>query len=214
MAASGRVPPNVRTGTATRAAGRTTVRKIIAAAKNLLRREGYAQFSMRTVADAAGVHLANLQYYFPRRDDLVRAILTDTGNSYQRAYDDLLKDAPADPVARFKIVLRYQIEDIFVAETRQFFVQLWALLSTIDETPGELLGELYAIDVAQLGACIQALEPTLSRSEAKQRATLLAALVEGLMIVRGPVTNKGRAGKLLSENAFRLGIHIARAASS
>ena len=59
MAASGRVPPNVRTGTATRAAGRTTVRKIIAAAKNLLRREGYAQFSMRTVADAAGVDMGD-----------------------------------------------------------------------------------------------------------------------------------------------------------
>lgn len=202
--------PNVRTGTAMRRSGKATARRILAAAREVLRREGYAQFSMRTVAEGAGVHLANLQYYFPRRDDLVRAILAETGEMYQRAYDDLLKDTPAEPIERFKVVLRYQIEDIFLAETRQFFVQLWALLSTIDDTPGELLGELYAIDIAQLGECISALEPALEKHEVEKRATLLAAMVEGLMIVRGPVTNKDRIGKSLSEAAIRLGVNIAR----
>ena len=144
LAVNDAAPGSVREGTATRRAGKETARKILAAARSLLTREGYAQFSMRNLADAAGLRLANLQYYFPRRDDLVRAILADTGDMYAEAYERILDGASEDPAERFKIVLDYQLKDIFVPETRRFFIQLWALLNSIDDASGSLLGELYA----------------------------------------------------------------------
>ncbi len=209
MAISNQAPGKVRKGTATRRAGKATALKILNSARELLMREGYAQFSMRNVAEAAGLHLANLQYYFPKRDDLIRALLSHTGDLYEEMYERLLDGAAQDPVERLKIILQYQLEDIFIAETRQFFVQLWALLSTLEESPGALLGELYALDIGPLGKVIQALDPALPGAEVNLRARLLAGLIEGLMIVRGPIGSSDAEGKALSDMAYRLAFEIA-----
>lgn len=209
LAENDAAPGSVREGTATRRAGKETARKILAAARSLLTLEGYAQFSMRNVADAAGLRLANLQYYFPRRDDLVRAILADTGDMYAEAYERILDGASKDPVERFKIVLDYQLRDIFVPETRRYFVQLWALLNSIDDASGSLLGELYAYDIGPLGECIQAMHPKLGKSKVAERARLLAATIEGLMIVRGDISMDEKRGRALFEKAYRLGLAIA-----
>ena len=208
MAQSNEAPRVVRKGTATRSAGKATAKKILAAARDLLMQEGYAQFSMRNVARSAGLHLANLQYYFPTRSDLVHALLANTRDLYIDAYEQLLEGVTDDPVRRFKIVLKYQLEDIFVAETRQFFVQLWALLST-EESADELLGELYSYDIEALGEIIRAMEPELSAAVIRQRATLLAGTIEGLMIVRGQLGRKDESGEALLDAAYRLGFEIA-----
>ena len=208
MTQTNEAPRVVRKGTATRRAGKATATKILASARRLLMQEGYAQFSMRNVARAAGLHLANLQYYFPTRSDLVHALLASTRDLYVQAYERLLEGVTDDPVRRFKIVLKYQLEDIFVTETRQFFVQLWALLST-EESADELLGELYSYDIEALGDIIQAMEPELSEGAVRQRATLLAGTIEGLMIVRGQLGRKDESGEALLDAAYRLGFEIA-----
>ena len=66
----------VREGTALSPAGKATAKRIIDAARDLITERGNTQFSMRNVAEHAGLHLANVQYYFPRRDDLVHAFDT------------------------------------------------------------------------------------------------------------------------------------------
>jgi len=50
---------------------------IIAAARTILLRDGYAGFTLRDVASAADMSLGNLQYYYPARDDLVAAVIND-----------------------------------------------------------------------------------------------------------------------------------------
>jgi AcrR family transcriptional regulator len=209
LAVDDAAPGSVREGTATRRAGKETARRILAAARSLLTSEGYAQFSMRNVAEAASLRLANLQYYFPRRDDLVRAILADTGDMYAEAYERVLDGASDDPTERFKIVLDYQLKDIFVPETRRYFIQLWALLNSIDDASGTLIGELYAYDIGPLGECIQAMYPKLDKREVAERARLLAATIEGLMIVRGEISMEKKQGQALFEKAYRLGLAIA-----
>ena len=200
----------VRPGTATSRSGRLTAKRIVEAARELLMKRGYAQFSMRNVAAHAGLHLANVQYYFPRRDDLVHALLLDTGERYRAAYARCLEGAPPDPVERFKIILRWNLHDIASRPTRQFFVQLWALLMALDSHTGRLLDELYAIDIVQLGECIAAMEPGLPAREVEQRATILAALIEGLMVVRGSRSAREPGMARLIERAFAAGLRIAR----
>src|SRR5215471_18626034 len=91
----------VRSGTGTRASGRAAVRRILRSAHALLARSGPAQFSMRNVAARAGLHLANVQYYFPTRDVLVDALLQDVGRRYREAYRRCLEEAGAERTARF-----------------------------------------------------------------------------------------------------------------
>src|ERR1700722_9761476 len=48
---------------------------IVSAAQRVLEDEGYADLSLRHVADAAGVAVGNLTYYFPNKQALVRAVI-------------------------------------------------------------------------------------------------------------------------------------------
>jgi AcrR family transcriptional regulator len=151
----------------------------------LLETENYERFSMRNVAERAGVSLANLQYYFPNREALARALLTDVAARYRAAYEACLANASEDPVERFQIVLRWNMEDIGQRSTRQFFIQLWALLGSLDNFGGGYLRDVYDLDVEQLAEHITAMQPHLSQGEITKRATLIAAMIEGLMVVTG-----------------------------
>lgn len=173
-------------------------------------RRGYAQFSMRNVAAQAGLHLANVQYYFPRRNDLVHALLLDTSERYRAAYAACLADAPADPLERFKIILRWNLEDITNPATRQFFLQLWALLSALDRHSGRLLDELYDFDIVQLGESVAAMTPGLAAREIRERATLLAAMIEGLMVVRGSRSAREPDMARIIDRAFKTLLEIGR----
>src|SRR6185312_3871426 len=133
----------------------------------------------------AGLHLANLQYYFPTRDALVDALLQDVGQRYRAAYARCLAQAGADRTARFAAILNFNLEDVGKRATRRYFIQLWALLDGLDGHSGRRLKEMYALDIDQLTERIQELDAHASTTDVRRRATLLAAMIEGLMVVQG-----------------------------
>ncbi|MBV8852135.1 MAG: TetR/AcrR family transcriptional regulator, partial [Sinobacteraceae bacterium] len=154
-----------RRGTATTAGGRATVGRILDVTRDILTHADAGELSMRNVATRAGLHLANVQYYFPTREDLVHAFIAETGERYQRAYDALMIEAGDDALRRFVAIVRFNLEDVYKTETRALFVQLWALLNEIDAYSGRLLGELYAINIGQLGRALAAVDPSLHPDE-------------------------------------------------
>jgi AcrR family transcriptional regulator len=182
-----------------RRAGNDTAARIVLAARELLMTEGYAQFSMRNVAARAGLHLANVQYYFKTRDDLVQALVDDTGERYRNSYAQLLAKGPTDRQARFEAIVEFNLRDIATAETRRYFIQLWALLTEIDGRAGHLMNDLYAIDIQQLSDCIADLVPDADPPEVRRRASILAAMIEGMVVVRGAHSrNPGELKKLMA----------------
>ena len=196
-------------GAASRRANNDTAARIVLAARELLMNEGYAQFSMRNVAARAGVHLANVQYYFKTREDLVRALLDDTGARYRATYDELRASTPADGLARFKAVVDFNLQDIATWETRRYFIQLWALLTTIDGHSGSLMSDLYAIDIQQLSECIAELAPGTEPAEVRRRASVLAAVIEGMVVVRGAHSRSAAELNRLMKRAQAVAMQIA-----
>jgi AcrR family transcriptional regulator len=192
-----------------RRAGRATAQRIIEAARALLLNQGYAGFSMRNVAAGAGLHLANVQYYFPNREALIRAILADTGARYRASYQRLLAEAPRDRTERFREIVTFNLRDIAQRETRRFFIQLWALLGSLDDHSDSLLNELYEIDIQQLSECIAELQPAVPAAEVRRRATLLAAMIEGLIVVRSAHSGQQAELSRLMAKAHALGMQIA-----
>lgn len=192
----------VRRGTATSKSGKATAAKLVAAAHDLLETESFERFSMRNVAERAGVNLANLQYYFPRKEDLAHAMYLDVGARYQAAYAESLANAPADPHQRFKLLLHWNMQDIGKKATRQFFIQFWALLGSLDDFNGRYLKLTYDIDIAQLSKHIEDIQPGISKEKIRQRATLIAAMIEGLMVVTGDVGDKNQKHKELYDAAI------------
>ncbi len=199
----------VRRGTATRRAGRETAARLVTAARELLETENYERFSMRSVAERAGVSLANLQYYFPRREDLAKALFNDVAARYTAAYEECLARAPEDPVERFRLVLRWNMEDIGKKSTRQFLIQFWALLGSLDDFKGRYLRDVYSVDIGQLGEHIGAIHAGMDEREISQRATLIAAMIEGLMVVTGDFGDAGGKSGTLRAAALATALEIA-----
>lgn len=202
-------PIRVRAGTSTRPSGKAASERILNSAHALLADGQSAQFSMRNVAQRAGVHLANVQYYFPTREDLVHALLEDIGRRYSQAYQQCLAAAKPDRIARFKAVLDFNLQDISRESTRRYFIQLWALLGSLEGNSGRGVNELYAIDIALLSERVAELDVRASAVEVRKRATLLAAMIEGLMIVQGAHGAAGRGRSGLMNQARSLGLSIA-----
>jgi AcrR family transcriptional regulator len=192
-----------------RRAGNDTAARIVLAARELLMTEGYAQFSMRNVAARAGLHLANVQYYYKTREDLVEALLDDTGERYRNSYEELRAKAPTDCEARFKAVVEFNLKDIATSETRRYFIQLWALLTEIDGRAGHLMNDLYAIDIQQLSDCIADLVPDTDAAEVRRRASVLAAMIEGMVVVRGAHSRNPAELKKLMARARGMAMQIA-----
>jgi len=192
-----------------RRAGNDTAARIVLAARELLMTQGYAQFSMRNVAARAGLHLANVQYYYKTREALVKALLDDTGERYRSSYEELRAKGPTDREARFRAVVEFNLEDIATSETRRYFIQLWALLTEIDGRAGHLMNDLYAIDIQQLSDCIADLVPDTDAAEVRRRASILAAMIEGMVVVRGAHSRNPAELKKLMARAQGTAMQIA-----
>ena len=164
---------------------------------------------MRNVAGEANLSLSNLLYHFATRDDLVLALFRDADARYRLAYAAVLATAPSDRLRRFEAVLEFNFVDMAQSDTRRFFIQLWALLSSLDGATGTLLNDLYQIDLQHLSERIAELVPEVGTSEIRRRATLLAALIEGLVVVRGAHSTSAAEMKRLDLTAKRVGLAIA-----
>ena len=197
-------------GTATRRAGQETATKILQAAHDVLETETLTRFTMRNIATRAGVSLANLQYYYPRREALIGAMVRDIEARYRIACEEVIAaEANSQPLDQFKAVLRFQLEDATQTRTRQFFIQLWALLGSMDNFSGSFLEQLYAHDLDMLSKPIAALHNDLSQAGVRERALQIASLVEGLMVVIGNTASNPASTERTLELVFATALKIA-----
>ncbi|NIB40421.1 TetR/AcrR family transcriptional regulator [Pseudomaricurvus alkylphenolicus] len=175
-------PKRTRAGTAQRTDGKATAVKIVEAAYQLLKTDGADDFSLRNVAQKAEVRLANLQYYYPRKEALIRALMEYVGDEYDRRYERHLLSVEDSPLGRFKAVIEFNLADVSAPETRHFFIQFWPLLGVADNYTGELLAQFYTPQKRQLCSRIKELNPALTPQEITLRSELITAMFEGLMV--------------------------------
>lgn len=181
---------HTRSGTAQRDIGKATAAKLVKTAHDMLMEGDYADFSMRSIAKAAGVRLANLQYYFPKKEDLILALMHYVGELYDNRYKECLKKADKQPIAQFKAAIEFNLEDIFCIKTRHFFIQFWPLIAIVDNYSGNLLNEFYQPAIRQFKELINDLHPDVEEHENQRRAEMITALIEGLMVVSSPLKKR------------------------
>jgi AcrR family transcriptional regulator len=173
-----------RPGTAVLAKGRRRAEAILDAATALLIEEGHAGLSTRKVAARAGVRPGHLQYYFPAKQDVVRALLE---RYLARATDDLTAQPASDSSSASASRLETIIDAILVAqrsaEGARFFWELWALAAR-DPAVAEAMQAFYRSYWRRIVGALLETAPALGRPRAERRAALLVALLEGLTLFR------------------------------
>jgi AcrR family transcriptional regulator len=169
-------------GTTEKGLGRAS--DILHAARALLAADGYAGLSMRRVAAEVGMSLSNVQHYYQSKDALLEAVLLYTMDLFQAKMDSISAAmTSASPLDRFLSTCDMFLEEITDPVTHAIFFELWALASR-NEFASRLMDKMLARERKAIFNMIRGLNPALGDDETMQRAILMVAQVEGLMLFR------------------------------
>lgn len=145
---------------------------------------GYSRFTMRKVATAAGISLGNLNYHFPRKDDLLKALLETIFDAYIAEFDRRRQAAGSSPEKQLAAVLDFWIDDLLSPQTTTFFPELWAM-SNHDPHVARMTDRLYQDARAPLLALLPRINPALDEHSTQRLALLMCASMEGLTVFAG-----------------------------
>ncbi|MYN44766.1 TetR family transcriptional regulator [Pseudoduganella sp. FT93W] len=161
-----------------RAQGLRTRNAIVAVARTVLLEGGSLEFSLREVAARAGISISNLQYYFPTRLSVLRAVIEPQIEAYlvelRAAFNS---GAPA----------RETLEGLAVRSLREAkdaeATALWwhfVSFAVIDPECSRLLDEWYETLTNEVAHVIRRAYPHYTAADCLHRATLLIALADGI----------------------------------
>jgi AcrR family transcriptional regulator len=173
-----------RTGTAVQSRGRDRADEIVQAARKVMVEDGYAALTTRKVAERVGIRQSNVQYYFPTKVDLVRALFEASMADSSRAITARLAKDVASPKARLLGSLEYFLETHHSIEEMRFLRELWAL-SAHDADVARVMQGFYQRWVDLTARNILGINPDLGRARAQRRALLMISLVDGLSLFHG-----------------------------
>lgn len=175
--------PRHRPGTAVRKRGRERAESILDAAGAILIEEGNGELSTRKIAARAGIRPGNLQYYYPCKQELVRALLERHLARATRAVNTLAATGGGSPEERLGSALAVMLAAQESSENCRFFWELWALAARDPEVARAMSGfyESYWRQVVDL---LRSVSPDLGRPRAERRAALIVAMLEGLTLFR------------------------------
>lgn len=162
--------------------GKDRINNILDAATTLLIDIGYSNFSMRKVADAAGIKLGNLQYYFPSKNMLVCAMLDRAIQVYLDEFDEIRTHGT--PEQQFRELIQHVVTDLTSKQTTQFFPELWSM-SNHDKEITVFMDQMYSKYRAIMGDIIADLNPKLNVKQVEKLSLFFSASMEGHTIFIG-----------------------------
>ena len=158
--------------------------EILQAARPVLAAEGHAGLSMRRVAGEVGISLSNVQHYYQSKDALLEAVLLYTMDVFQAKIDAISAAMQSEsPIDRFLSTVDMFLDEITDPVTHAIFFEIWALASR-NAFASKLMDKMMARERKTIFHLIRGLAPGLGDDETMQRAILIVAQVEGLMLFR------------------------------
>lgn len=163
---------------ALRAQGVRTRNAIVDVAKKVLLEGGCLEFSLSEVAARAGISISNLQYYFPTRLSVLRAVVEPVIETYlSEMRSALSRNLP--PQDRIIALAEQSLREAKNAEASALW---WHFVSfaVIDEECSRLLDDWYQALTREVAQLIRAAYPDYSAADCLHRSTLLIAMTDGL----------------------------------
>lgn len=158
--------------------GQLTALSILLAAEKLLVDAGYHNFSLRKVAASAGLTLGNLQYYFPSKDSLIKAMLDNCIQRYLDELEEIRARVGEDPEMQFRAIISEIVRDLNKKSTTVFFPEVWSLANHDDHALA-FLDAMYDRYRMVLIEVMSAINPELSPAQLKRLAVFVSASIEG-----------------------------------
>jgi AcrR family transcriptional regulator len=171
--------------------GKPRAAEILAHARNIFVRHGDAELTVRRVADAVGMKLSNVQYYFRTKEELLRALFTDIVDAYRRKFNTISLRQDLTTLERLTEHVTFLIEDTKNPTTNAVYFELWSIAQR-QPFAARLMDEMYAASRQRMEAYLRELNPRMASAEIALRSALVIAQIEGLMIFLAAATPKHR----------------------
>ncbi len=162
----------------TYARGTETVDAILKAAHDVLIEEGASAFTIRRIATASGMKVGNVSYHFPRKEMLIKIMLDELLDSYDKLLESRVRQPGISPEERLRLMIVICLEDIAGKRTTRLFTELWALANT-NVFIAERVRAFYLKVHDFIGEAVSALNPALSPDEVHTVALYISASMEG-----------------------------------
>ena len=164
--------------------------EVLRAARAVLVEDGYAALTTRKIAQRLGMRQSNVQYYFPSKTELVRALFEQAVADDRPAGGSA--PAPSSPLERMLASVDQFLAKHHDLKEQAFLRELWAL-SAHDPEVAAVMSRFYQRWIEIVARNILATTPKLGRKRAEQRALLVISLVDGLSLFHGAAGVEHRA---------------------
>ena len=164
--------------------GASTREQVLQAARDVLVEEGYANLSIRRVADAVGITVGNLTYHFPSKQELVRALIALLISGYENARQELYREVLARPERRVERLIEWVMKDSASTATNRLFRELWAM-APHDPVVARAVDDLYDLAITSVAGLLRDTYATLVPSDALALAHMIALISEGTSVIYG-----------------------------
>ena len=164
----------------------------------MLGRHGYASFTMRRVAEAAGIALGNLSYHFPSRLELVRAVINRLVARYSERLQTLLHQGPD-----LEALVRWLLADAIAEDTVRLFRELWAM-SLHDRVVRNAVDDLYDEVTDRIATALQRAHPSVDKGAIRELVQFLAMMSEGATVLYGTRRERATGHEQMVDLALRI----------
>jgi AcrR family transcriptional regulator len=158
--------------------GAQTREAILDGALQVLSTLGLAGFSIPQVASAVGIAPGNLTYYFPTREDLIRAMSERLLDRYSRKFEDMCAELSKGGDGGLNELVDRMLDDAVSFSTVNMFPELWAMANQ-HPFVAQSLDRIYDGAVVALLRALGADPGDAAASDLKASAYLLSCLAEG-----------------------------------
>ncbi|QBR03942.1 TetR/AcrR family transcriptional regulator [Paraburkholderia pallida] len=163
-----------------RAQGVRTRNAIIRVARKLLLENGPMDFSLRAVALKAGISVSNLQYYFPTRPAVLRAVMAPVIDAYLDALKQALQ-SDVSPRATIEAMLDMGLQDAKDSKNIPLWWHFFSLAST-DPECAQMRDDWYDTLTSEFAKVIRAANPERGAAESAHIAVLLISMADGMTL--------------------------------
>jgi AcrR family transcriptional regulator len=159
---------------------------ILQAAEDVLIAVGYASFTTRKVAHAAGIAIGNLTYHFPNKTNLTEALIDYVLERYLKQIRapriaDSGNSSGNHPLSE---LVRWTMTDAVNPHTVRLCRELWAM-ACHQKIAARAMDELYRRIMQAAVDVVRAANPQLTPEEALHLTYFLALLSEGTVVLFG-----------------------------
>ena len=176
-------------GTAIYPKGKRKLQDIITKAAEVLAYDGYSAFTMRNIASKMDITLRNLQYYFPTKRDLFKAVVEQMMEIELATAKSAVESLGMTADERFAAFIDYSIDDNETPLIRGFQFELWAL-ATRDEFAAECRDRMTSAYCEFIYTLVKPLTPGLSTREQRCKSALILAMLQGTPLVHSKGVEK------------------------